>query len=445
MRAAEIFAAAALLWQSALLVNIGTPADPEHLRYAREVVLPAGTTGLVCAVLDPAVLAHTASSAHSDLRLYRRYEGSNAEAEVPYLLTESGPEPVSDSEVHAEHVAQNGAALQFELRMPPRVYSEVNLHLDLQNFVGTAHVFAESAHGQGARDVGTFPVFDLRARRLGRWTLLPMAETDAPVLQVRLSLRTPEGRPLTGVSPAVVGGAAVPPSRERETLFSPVTSTTRVERRTTASLAEMRVAAHVPVERVRVEVAPGFEVNYYREVTVSARPDRQDLTETEIMDAGAIQHVRMPSGDPGLAPIDVRQDVVDATLGATLASSATVRVFVQNGEMPPLPIRRVTLEMRERRLCFLAAAEAAYRLRYGDPALSPPVYDTSGLLPTSGTPAVVSLGPEVRNRGWQPRSDTRPYLDRHPELFWVIVLVCGGMMGASALHYVQQRGGDARH
>ena len=100
--------------------------------------------------------------------------------------------------------------------------------------------------------------------------------------------------------------------------------------------------------------------------------------------------------------------------------------------------------MRERRLCFLASPGTAYTLRYGDAALPPPVYDTSGLLAVGVTPLVVGLGPEQRNPRWVPRADHRRYLDRHPELFWLAVLLCAGMMGGSALHYVQHRGETGR-
>ena len=210
----------------------------------------------------------------------------------------SGPEPVPDVQLAPANVSREGSELRLDLHMPPRPYSEVNLHLHAVNFVGTVKVFGGQA-GAPAHSLGTFGIFDLSAQRLGRWTVLPMAETTAPILHLRLRLRTPAGAPWPGTAPSLVEGASVPPSRERQTLFSPVASTTKISRRATASLAAMRVPAHVPVERVSVELRPGFADNFYREVTVSARPDRGDLNETEIMDAGAIEQVHWPSGDPG--------------------------------------------------------------------------------------------------------------------------------------------------
>ncbi len=434
--------AAVLLWQSALLVNIGTAALPEHLRFQRSVLLPAGAQGLVCATLNAEVLAHTASAAHNDLRIFRGFPGSAAQAETPYLLTESGPEPVADAEATIVNASRSRGELRFDLRMPPRAYSEVNLKLRLHDFLGTVVLSADPQHG-GHANLGTFGIFDLTHEGLGSWTVLPMAETTAPVLHVALSLRTPEGKPILSVPLAVVAGAAVPPSRERQTAYTSVTSSP-VTQAGENSVAVLHVPAHVPVERISFALPPGFEDNYFRDVRVRARTDSDPNGETEAMDAGAIQHVRWAPGDPRLNPIDVTNNSVDATTGATLAGLATVRVSVANGKLFPLPIGRVTLEMRERKVCFAAIPGAQYLLRYGDPALAAPVYDLPAMEGGEGGPVQAQLGPESRNPQWRPRRDERSYLDRHPEVFWLVVLACAGMMGGTALHFVQHRGSGGR-
>ena len=441
MRLSELLAAA-LLWQSALLVNIGAPAAPEHLRFEREVLVPAAASGLACTTLDTQVLAHTASAAHNDLRLYLGYPGSGAQVETPYTLTESGPEPVADAEATVQNVGRSGDTLRFDLRMPVRTYSEVELRLRMRGFVGTAVVTADGPRGR-RENLGSFGIFDLSAQELGRWTVLPMAETSMPLLHVALSLRTPAGVPIKGIPLAVIAGASVPPSRERQTIYIPVVSTESTFQQGTVTAAVLAVPAHVPVEQIRFALAPGFAENYYRGVLVRARPEGDSAAETEMLDAGAIQHVRWPSGDARLNPIDVTSDTVDATLGATLAGNARVRVLLANEGQPPLPIRSITLEMRQREVCFLATPGARYTLRYGDAALPAPVYDEAALFEARGTPVTAKLGPEHRNLQWRPRADSRPYLDRHPEVFWLLVLVCAGTMGAIGLHYVQHRGGAA--
>lgn len=434
---------AALLWQSATVVNIGTVAAPEHLRFARPVLLPAGATGLACAALDAQLLAHTASPAHNDVRLFRGYPGQGIQVETPYYLTESGPEPVDASEATVEHLVRSGDELRFDLRMPARAYSEVQLRLRLHDFVGTVVVSGTDAHGN-RQGLGIFPVFDLSGERLGHSTHLALAETSDPILHVSLWLRTTTGQPVLNAPFAVIAGASVPPSRLRQTLFTPIASTQKVVQTGFSTVAVLHVPAHVPVERVSFEVAPEAAGNYSRDVLVRARPEGDANGDTEVIDAGAIQHLSMPSGDPRLNAIDVTEDSLDATLGATLASNAVVRVVVQNRGQRPLPIRSVTLQMRRRSVCFLAIEGTNYTLRYGDAALAAPVYDETAFPDATATPIQARLGGEQRNPQWRPREDTRRFLDRHPEVFWVIVLACAGMMGATALQYIEHREGGVR-
>ncbi len=442
MRAPSILAAA-MLWQSALLVNIGGVATPDHLRFQRPILVQSSMAGTVaCAELDATVLGHTASAAHDDLRLFRQEPGE-AEAETPYALTESGPEPVTDTEAHVEHLhveraGGKDAQLSFDLRMPDRPFSAVELRLATQNFVGTATASGVDRRGHRT-ELGSFGVFDLSDERLGRWTVLPMAETTLPVVHVNLAMRTPAGAALDHLSTSWVAGATVPASRESGTLYLPVAETTALVRNGPSVSAALHLAAHVPVERVTVMLEPGAEANLLGEVDLFAKPDNQPSADTEAIAAGSIEQVRMPAGDPRLNPIDVRRLDLDATVGATLGSPATVRVVVRNPAGFPLPIREIALEMRERKLCFVANPGTNYTLRYGDPTLVAPVYDGTEAL-VSANPATAQLGPEKRNPHFVSRRDPRPYLQRHPEVIWLAVLVCAGFSGGMVLHRVQPEG-----
>ncbi len=442
---------ALLAWQTALLVNIGAPADPEHLRYARAVLLPPGSDihGAACAVLDAAVFAHAASAGASDLRLYRGYPGSPLQAEVPYLLTESGPEPVDAVTIHPTGVTRRGGELRFDLRMPPRAYSELRLRLDpgalAGDFVGTVLVSAgdpaTGKHPPKPLSLGNFGIFDLRREGLGRWTTLLLAESTAPVLHLALSLRTPAGQPIAVFPSTLVENVAVPPSRERQTAYTPVATTASFSHQGGATVATLQVPAHVPVEELHIALNPsphsGPHPSFAHDVVLTARSDDDPFNEPETLDAGLLQDMHLASGDPRLNPIDVQETDFPSTLGATLASAATVSVAIANGAGAPLPLASATLEMRERRLCFTASPNATYTLRYGDPALTAPFYPDA---PQVTAPALTAtLGPQTRNPHWTPRRDTRPFFDRHPELFWVIVLACTGMMGGTALQFVQYR------
>ena len=439
---------AALLFQGPLVVTLDAPARPEHLRYQRSVRVISGSSGMTCAVLDATILGHTASPAHNDLRLFQHVGGepnasvssNSSESEVAYTLTESGPEPVADTAATPEHVVVSGNTLSFDLRMPERPYSEVRLRLAMQNFVATATVEGRDPRNarEARKSLGSVAVYDLSSQQLGHWSSLLLEESSWPVLHVVLEVRTPGGAPQMDLHPSMVEGAEVPPSRLRQTRYVPTVSTAVVDQRGFLSIAMLRVPAHVPVERVAFQLPKDFTTNYAREVTVSARADRAPITDTEALDAGAIKHVSLPSGDPRLYPINVREEALDATMGATLGRPATVLVAMNNHGKAPLPIVSVTLEMRERKLCFFADRQEQYTLRYGDEALTAPVYDESVLkVPVAVLEA--QFGPETENAHYRPRRESRSLLKRHPEMYWLALLFCAGMMGGSALHHVQHR------
>ncbi len=95
-----------------------------------------------------------------------------------------------------------------------------------------------------------------------------------------------------------------------------------------------------------------------------------------------------------------------------------------------MSLQSVRLEMLERTLCFDAAANTAYTLHYGDPALAAPQYDYARLFSPQANPLQATAGPEQPNPAWQPRPDERPFTEKHPILLWaaligVIALLAG--------------------
>ena len=111
----------------------------------------------------------------------------------------------------------------------------------------------------------------------------------------------------------------------------------------------------------------------------------------------------------------------------------------------PLPIQTVTLEMRERTLCFDAAAGASYMLRYGDAALHAPVYDYARLFQPQTTTIAAQLGTELANADYHPRPDERPFTDRHPELMWVALILVVLVLMGTAMHSVKGKRHNADH
>jgi hypothetical protein len=108
-------------------------------------------------------------------------------------------------------------------------------------------------------------------------------------------------------------------------------------------------------------------------------------------------------------------------------------IAIENHDDAPIEVASVKLEMLERRLCFDAAAGAAYTLYYGDSALAAPQYDYARLFAAAQDPALATLGAEIVNPAYQPRPDERPFTEKHPALLWVALIVVIALLGAVAL------------
>ena len=72
-------------------------------------------------------------------------------------------------------------------------------------------------------------------------------------------------------------------------------------------------------------------------------------------------------------------------------------ITIENRDDAPIQIASIGLEMLERKLCFDAAAGAAYTLYYGDAALAAPQYDYATLFALQQNPVAAQLGAETAN------------------------------------------------
>ncbi len=429
--------------------GLAVTASPEFARYRREVVpvRRAGTngapTGTACAVLDPAIYTHAAPGLR-DLRLYPGGASPSAH-ELAYALTLSEPEQPESAGAAVMNLGwattSGSGGIVFDLRMPPRPYTDVVLDLRGQDFLATASVSGSDTAGAaiGSRPtthLGDFTLFDLTSQHLARSTTLHLGETSFPFLHIRLAVSPVPGAPAPFVaSPAMVLGATVPPSREGQTIFTVALSTGEIEQRGNQSVARFHLPARVPIERVRFVLKPGFAGNFSRDVRVSAKSGGGSTsTESGGNDEttlGAIERVRLTE-----AGRDLRTEHLSlpATLGANLESAADVDVSVDNGSDPPLPIAQVELETRERKICFDASTvPASAELFYGDPGLAAPQYDYARIFSPAAHPMAAALGPEELNPLFRARPDTRPVTERHPGLLWMALVLVVGLLGFVAL------------
>jgi hypothetical protein len=410
--------AALLLWQATAHV---TP-EPRHFRFERAVQAAPQAGGRACAVLDGDVYAH-AEAGLADVRLFA------GGAEVPYALTMSQTAPTGDV-VRPLNLGLRGGHLVFDLPMPARPYSAVELKLGGQNWLATAKVTGLESLGGKETLLGAFTLFDLSGQGLGRDTSLALAESTFPYLHVDLEVQGAAGYPGFVAGPAMVDGATVPPSREAQTLYTTVAETTKILQMESNSEATFEVPAHVPVERVSFELESGDKTNFSRMVEVTARASgaAKDRAMMERVD-GIISRVRMTEGGK-----EIRQESlsVPATLGSNTLTTARVQVAVANGDDRRLAIRAVRLEMRERDLCFDAPGRTV-TMYYGDGALSAPVYDYSRVFQPTDTVSVARLGPEQANAGFVARAEpVKTLTERYPELLWVVLLGVVSVLGVVA-------------
>jgi hypothetical protein len=423
-----------LLWQ---MGSASAPSPSRHLRYQREVVFSSLAAGQACVVLDGTVFAHAASTGAGDVRIYGL--DANREFEVPFAMTESGAAALETQTATAGNIAVRDGELVFDLAMPGGDYTQVDLELNAKNFVGAAQVAGVDPQGH-ATPLGTFAVFDLSAQRLARSTVLSLSDSSYPVLHVALRMMNTAGQPMT-VTPSTIVGATVPPGREEQTLYTTVASTDAIEQQGHWSIATMTVAAHVPVERAQFILNPQFRADFLRDATVAALPMQTGLDALGAAE-GVSGHIFQVTHDAvaGVVPaIDSRAMSISTVIGANLRAPAKVTASVDNAASFPLPIVRVDLQMRERRLCFEARPGTSYTLRYGDAELSAPSYGYARRFVASAKPTIAALGPEEKNPKYVPAGTEEAQRRPGRELPWLLLIAGVAVAGVTTLQYVRHK------
>jgi len=417
--------------------STAAPSPSRHLRYQREIVMPAYANGQACFALDGAVFAHTECMGAGDIPLYGLE--ARREFEVPFAMIESGPATLETQTAMPRNIVVHDGELRFDLAMPGGGYTEVDLELNAKNFIGAAQVAGEDEDGHRT-PLGTFAVFDLSAQRLARSTVLSLPDSSYPVLHVVLRLVNPEGQPIA-VAQSMVAGATVPPSREEETRYTTIASTSKVEQQGHWSIVTTTVPAHVPVERAQFVLAPGFQVDFLRDATVAASPTTAGLDALGAAEGVSGHIFRVIRGAvAGIAPsIDSQQMTIDTVIGANLRSPARVMASIDNGLASPLPIARVDLQMRERQLCFDARPDTSYTLHYGDAELSAPSYGYARRFVAEVRPAAAALGPEERNPKYVSPGADEPQGRPGRELPWLLVIAGIVVAGVTALQFVRHK------
>jgi hypothetical protein len=324
------------------------------------------------------------------------------------------------------NLGMRDGSIVFDLEMPARSYTDVILDLAGKDYLATATVSGSDAPAGAPTMLGEFTLFDLTSQRLSHNTTLHLQESSFRYLHVAISASAAPGAAFV-MTPQMVQGATVPPSREAQTLYTPALTIREVQQRGHQTIATVSLPARLPIERVSFVLAPEFKGNFSRDVHISAHAAGEPAVESV---GGTILRVHLNQ-----AGREIRQQQlsVPAVLGANLQESAQLEVKVDNGDDPALAITAVQLEMRQRELCFDASVAPRPELFYGDPALPTPQYDFARLFSPSAHLVQAKLGPEQRNPEYRARPDTRPIAERHPGLIWIVLLIVVCVLAVVAL------------
>ncbi|MGA7156925.1 MAG: hypothetical protein WBY53_08775 [Acidobacteriaceae bacterium] len=431
---------AALLLQAGTVPSISNApapiAEPQHLRYVRALTLPPHASGIACTVLDASVYAHSASASADDLRLFRSQPHARPQ-EVPFVVSYSAANPTDAQAATIINLTQHDNDLTFDLDMPPRPYTQVDLQLAAQNFLASADVSGLTNSTAPAKPLGNFTLFDLTQQHLARSTSIPLQESTFPRLHIKLHVTTLDGKPLPHLAPSILQGATIPASREAQTLYTIVAATSTITQQAASSFAQLRVPAHVPIERLHLSLDRSFKADFLRPISLIAEPDPPQPGNPQEVINGQVWRVTRNAISP---PISASQLNLTAVLASNLQSPATIQVHINNDVQPPLPIRAVQLEMRQRTLCFDAFPSATYALRYGDDALHTSVYDLGDLSTLPARPIAAILEPEELNPGYIRRHIVRTYDQRNPDLFWIALLAAIAVLGSLVSRRTMRQG-----
>jgi len=412
---------------SATLMLTFVVASPQvrYFRYERPIQLQTQQAGQSCLAIPAEIFAHAAPQL-ADLRLYAN------DAETPYTIRVAAAVAGSERSYPLLNAGLRDGQTVFDAELAESAggsdthYSDLQLNVTAQNFIATVTVSgSHSKSGKPETKLGEFTIFDLSRQRLGRSTVLHLPDSNFPYLHFRIAgpLR-PED--VTGFS---VGHTPAAPPRYRV-----VAETSQVTQKDHSTILTFDVPANVPVDHV-VFTPGATPASFSRDVTISALPIKEKPANDREPPPFAVTRtgylLRIHQSTQGKR-IDEERLTSDA-LREVFDTPSRWTITIANGDDPPVSLQSVRLEMLERTLCFDAAANTAYTLRYGDPALTPPQYDYARLFSPQLNPFQALAGPEQPNPGWQPRPDERPFTEKHPILLWVALIGVIALLAGIAL------------
>jgi hypothetical protein len=363
------------------------PVVPEAWEYAQEITVPA--SGLVEAAV-PAELLDRGLPGQEDLRLLDgagsevpfafRAEGTPVPAPgAPAAAIEVGLAGTEDSTVGVYRVATRGAVDVVSISTPAR------------EFVKPVTVEASDDRARWRPLAVRFPVFRQAdgAERLD----IRVPPGVYPFLRVTVGDARERPIPLAGVATRPVPA----PPRDLETVSVTPSAVSSAGGAT-------RIAFTLPARNLtlhHVTLAPEDPV-FSREVTVALRTMADGEVTERVLARGRIHRVDLAGAE--------RSEVLSIPVGARSLGSRSLVVSVEDGDSPPLQLRRpVELALEPVVIRFMGRAGERYRMVAGNRGARAPRYDLTALpglgrLPVAGRAVPGAL---VRNPDYRPAEPAR--------------------------------------
>ncbi|MGH9555494.1 MAG: DUF3999 family protein [Terriglobales bacterium] len=350
------------------------------------------------------------SAARNDLADLRLYAPGGSE--VPYALrVERSSTLQTDTEVKVLQPGSIGGKTQFALDVSGvEEYNRVSLRLDTRDFIARATVEGQDdLRGLRWVKLADVTLYDFTKEKLGSNFTLRLPDSRFRYLRVTIA---------GGVPPADVKSASVARYEEKPGHWTKVREVTSFQEDGKTTVISVDWPATVPLERLTFDVDP-IQVNFRREFQVLNSENRR-------VAGGSVSRVRMKRSG-------TQVDSEELGLDLSGVRSKQFRIVIQNGDDPPLRLRRVEALSLERRLYFDPRGEAKLNLYYGDSDLSAPVYDYAKFLQADATAPAARLASHVSNSAYTGRPDTRPWSERNPAILWTALILAVAGLAAVAL------------
>jgi hypothetical protein len=405
-----------------LSLVLAAQAVQPAFHYERPVELASAPAAETCVVLPADLLPHAAPQ-FQDLRVMA---GGREVAYLARISTDAGTEVARPQQIL--NLGQQNGAISFDVEMTEPRYSHVLLRMGRSHF----SVLIRVTGTQRAGDRGvSFPEIAYSSNAdedEPQQRLISLPESNFRYLH--FEIRTLALEPVT---PQDIAGVDVLVAKAEPARYVQVAVAGQAVQKPHATVYEFALPPNVPVDRLTF-TSDDPDAIFSRTADLERYPAQPSQTQ-----AADEAHPEMPRQSEGVllshAPPRKGEPAsgvenVELALG-TVRYASTIKLTIQNGDDSPLALHAISLQMRERQVCFLRKPDTSYVLRYGDPALGAPEYDLSPLQAALSNASLSTLGPE---RALTPETNRIvPFTERHPVLLWIALILVVGTLGFVAL------------